>query len=206
VQQSAPTTVYWPTLVKNLWGARVFVARSVAFAIRSDRTGTESLLKEVGRVIWSVNSGVPLTEVRTLGDVYRHSMARTSFALVMLAIAAAMALLLALVGLYGVIAYGVVQRRREIGIRAALGAREGDLRRMFLRQGLLLALLGAVGGAAAATITTRVLSSLLFGISRVDPATYAAVAVLLAGATAIATYVPARRATRVDPAQTLRAD
>jgi ABC-type antimicrobial peptide transport system permease subunit len=137
-------------------------------------------------------------------EIYDKSMARTSFTLLMLAIAAGMALLLGIVGIYGVISYSVSQRTREIGIRMALGAQQATVRRMFVRHGLLLTSLGVVCGLAAAVAVTRLMSALLFQISPVDPVTYVAVPVVLVAATLLASYVPARRATVIDPVDALR--
>ena len=122
----------------------------------------------------------------------------------MLAIAGGMALVLGIVGIYGVIAYAVSQRTREIGIRTALGAQPAVLLRTFVRQGLVLAGVGAALGLAAAAGLTRLMSSLLFGVTPLDPLTYAAVSALLIGAAALASYLPARRATRVNPVIALR--
>ena len=133
-------------------------------------------------------------------------MARTSFTLVMLAIAGVMALVLGVVGIYGVIAYAVSQRTREIGIRMALGAQPAELRQMFVRHGLLLAGIGAAIGLAVAAALTRLMSSLLFGVTALDPLTYAGVAAILIAAAALASYLPARRATAVDPVEALRAE
>jgi ABC-type antimicrobial peptide transport system permease subunit len=138
--------------------------------------------------------------------LYNSSMQRTSFTLVLLAIAGAMALLLGVVGIYGVIAYAVSQRTREIGIRIALGAEPGGLRRMFVRRGLLLALTGAAIGLGAAAAATRLMKTLLFGVTALDPVTFAAVALVLIGAAALASYLPARRATLVDPVDALRTE
>jgi ABC-type antimicrobial peptide transport system permease subunit len=132
-------------------------------------------------------------------------MAQTSFAMAMLAVAASVALLLGVVGIYGVIAYVVTQRTREIGIRIALGAQTGDVRRLFLHHGLLLISAGITIGIVVALALTRVTSALLFGVSPVDPATYAAVSIGLAGVAVLATWLPARRASRVDPVVALRA-
>jgi predicted permease len=206
VHEQAPTIVYWPVLIEHFWRDRIRVPRSVTFVIRSSRTGTESFLNEVREAVWSVNASVPLAQVRTLGDVYERSLARTSFTLVMLAIASIMALVLGLVGIYGVISYAVTQRTREIGIRVALGAQHSELKRMFVRDGLMLAGVGVACGLAAAFPLTRLMTSLLFGISPLDPATYVAVSLVLVGAAALASYVPAHRATAVDPVEALRAE
>ena len=205
-QKPAPTTAYWPVLMDHFEGQDTLVRREVAFAIRSPRTGSSGFLNEIRQAVWSVNASLPVADVRTLGDIYRKSMARTSFALVMLAIAGGMALLLGLVGIYGVISYSVSQRTREIGIRMALGAREPQLRRMFVRNGLVLAALGVVCGLAAAIGFTQWMASLLFDVRPLDPLTYAAVAVTLFAAAALASYLPSRRATSVDPVEALRAD
>ncbi|MGB9455032.1 MAG: ABC transporter permease [Bryobacteraceae bacterium] len=205
-QKPAPTTVYWPVMMDHFWGNDTFVRREVAFAIRSSRTGSSGFLNEIRQAVWSANANLPVANVRTLDDIYRKSMARTSFALVMLAIAGGMALLLGLVGIYGVTSYSVSQRTREIGIRMALGAREPQLRRMFVRNGLALAAIGVVCGLAAAIAFTHWMASLLFDVRPLDPLTYAAVAVALFGAAALASYLPSRRATSVDPVDALRAD
>lgn len=206
LREEAPRIAYWPSIMQGFFGERTNVRRSVTFAIRSDRAATEALLTEVRDAIRAVDAAVPLTRVRTLGDVYDRSMAHTWFTLVMLAIAAAMALGLGVVGIYGVIAYAVAQRRREIGIRVALGASPRDVRRVFVRHGVVLGFCGAACGAVGAALLTRLLGSLLFGTSPLDPTTYAFVALGLVGITALASYVPAHAATRVDPAQTLRGE
>jgi ABC-type antimicrobial peptide transport system permease subunit len=139
-------------------------------------------------------------------DVYDQSLAQTSFTLVMLAIAASMALLLGVVGIYGVMSYTVSQRRREIGIRAALGAQRSELKGMFVRHGLVLAGIGIVTGLGAAAVLTRLMSTLLYGITSLDPVTYVAVPLVLVIATVLASYLPARRAASVDPVEALRAE
>jgi putative ABC transport system permease protein len=206
VQQKPPSFVYWPAMMGELWGEKVHLTRFGAFTIRTNRAGTGSFLAEARQAIWSQNASLPVFLVRTLKDLYDQSMARTSFTLVLLAIAGGMALILGIVGIYGVIAYAVSQRTREIGIRMALGAQPGGLQRMFVRHGLLLAAIGAVIGLAAAAGLTRLMSSLLFGVTAFDPVTYALVAAILIAAAALASYFPARRATSVDPVQALRAE
>jgi ABC-type antimicrobial peptide transport system permease subunit len=156
--------------------------------------------------VWSVAPDVPLASVRTLEEIYSKSMARTSFALTMLAIAAGMALLLGVIGIYGVISYAVSQRTKEIGIRMALGAQRGTLTGMFVAHGLRLAAMGVAIGLGAAFGLTRWMSSLLFGVAAVDPATYGAVAGGLAAAAAVASYLPSRKAAGVDPMEALRGE
>ena len=206
LDQPPETTVYWPAMLDHFEGDDLFVARGVGFAIRSSRTGSPGFMNEIRRAVWAANASLPLAAVRTLDEIYRKSMARTSFALVMLAIAGGMALLLGLVGIYGVISYSVSQRTREIGIRMALGAEAPELRRMFVRSGLALTAAGVVLGAAGAAAFTRWMASLLFGVRPFDPFTYAAVVAGLVAAAALASYMPARRATSVNPVDALRAD
>jgi ABC-type antimicrobial peptide transport system permease subunit len=206
MHQRPPTTVYWPTLMENFWGNRMYVSQSVVLAIRSSRAGTESFLTEIGEAIWAVNASVPLAQVRVLGDVYRRSPARSSFVLVMLAIAGGLALLLGVVGIYGVMSCAVTQRTREIGIRVALGAQHGELKRMFVGQGLALAVVGVICGVAGAAVLTPWMASLLFGIAPLDPATYVVVSLGLVAVAALASYLPAHRAMTVDPVKALRAD
>jgi len=204
-RRSRPRSPYWPALMDNFWGS-TRVQRGGAFLIRTNRAATESFLTEATRAIWSVDSSLPVFQMRTLQDLYNQSLARTSFTLVLLAIAGAMALVLGIIGIYGVIAYAVTQRTREIGIRMALGAQSARLRRMFVRHGLMLAGIGAIIGLGAAAGLTRLMSSLLFGVKALDPLTYAGVAVILVAAAALASYIPARRATAVDPLDALRAE
>jgi putative ABC transport system permease protein len=206
VHQPAPATAYWPTMSAYLNAARGPSAiRQVTFVVRSDRTGTEAFLKQVREAVWSVNPTLSVSP-RTMREVYDQSLARTSFTMTMLAIAASMALLLGIVGIYGVISYAVSQRRREIGIRAALGAQRSELKRMFVRHGLALASVGVAIGLAAAAGLTRLMSTLLFGITPLDPITYAVVPVILVVATVVASYLPARRAASVEPVEALRAE
>jgi ABC-type antimicrobial peptide transport system permease subunit len=201
VQDQVPEIVYWPPLLQSPF---VPVVRTVTFVIRSQRAGTESLLSEVRAALWSVNGNLPLASVRTMQEVYGKSLARTSFTLVMLGTAGAMALTLGIIGIYGVISYTVSQRQREIGIRLALGAQGGDVLQMVLRQGAKLALVGVAIGICAAFGLTRLMKNLLFGVTAYDPVTFASVAVLLVFVALLACYIPARRAMLVDPIVALR--
>ena len=206
VQEKPPTIVYWPALMSRFWMDKVHVNQGGVFVIRTERAATDSLLNDVRKSVWAVNPGLPVFLVRTLGDVYDRTMQRTSFTLAMLVTAGGLALVLGLVGIYGVISYSVSQRTREIGIRMALGAQGGALKTMFVRSGLLLTVVGVAIGLCAAAGVTRLMTSLLFGVTALDPMTYFAVPVALAAAALLASYVPARRAVRVDPVEALRAE
>ena len=196
----ATAIVYLPMLNPE------FRWRTMAYAVRSSRVGTAGFVRELEQAVWSVNPSLPLATIETLDEIQERSMAQTGFAMTMLAIAAAVALLIGVVGIYGMIAYVVAERIREIGIRMALGAQLGDVRGMFLRQGLVLTAIGITCGIAIALGVTRVLSTLLFGVGAADPATYAVVSAALAAATLVATYVSARHASRIDPIAAIRAD
>jgi predicted permease len=201
-----PPTVYWPTLSAYIGiGSGTNSIRGVVYAVRSERTGTEAFFKEMQQAVWSVAPNLPVAP-QTMRDLYERSLERTSFTLVMLGLAASMALLLGVVGIYGVISYAVSQRRREIGIRAALGAQRGQLQRMFVRHALVLASVGVAIGLGAAAALTQLMSSLLYGVTPLDPLTYMVVPIILAVATVVASYLPARRAASADPAEVLKAD
>ncbi len=206
VTQKPPTMVYWPVERARFEGSPEEVNRYVGFMVRSPRAGSEAFLKEIRESIWSVNPNLPLANVHTLGFFYTRSMARTSFTLIMLAVAGGMALLLGVVGIYGVIACSVSQRVREIGIRMALGAQTRSLTNMFVRHGLILTGIGAACGLILAVIVMRLMSSLLFHVNPVDPITYIAVTLGLVATAFIASYLPSRRAAAVDPVEALRAE
>jgi predicted permease len=204
--EAAPRIVYWPVRMEGFNNSPVVGMPAVAFVIRSERAGTVSLMDEVRQAVTSVSASIPIAQARTMLDLYSESLARTSFTLVLLAIAGGMALLLGVIGIYGVIAYVVSQRTREIGIRSALGAEPRQLKRMFLLHGLALSGVGVVVGLVVAAALGRSMSSLFFGIEPMDPAAYmAAIGVILAAA-ALASYLPARRAAMIDPMETLRAE
>ena len=203
LQEKAPEIVYWPPLVQNRFAPAV---RTTTFVIRSERAGTESFLNEVRAAVWSVNSNLPLASVRTMEEVYDKSIARISFTLVMLGIAGAMALALGIIGIYGVMSYTVSQRKREIGIRLALGAQGGNVLQMVLKQGAKLTLVGVAIGIGAAFGLTRLMTHLLFGVAAHDPLTFVAVAALLLLIALLACYIPARRAALVNPMVALRCE
>jgi predicted permease len=205
VHEPAPVTVHWPILRREFWGDTAST-RTATFVIRTPRAATAGFLAEVRDAVWAVNPNLPLAQIRTLDDVYRQSLGRTTFTVVMLGLAGAMALLLGLVGIYGVISYTVSQRTKEIGIRMALGGPPHAVRRMFVRQAVVLAAVGVVAGLAAAAGASRLLGALLYGTSPLDPVTYVAVAMLLLTTSALASYVPARRAAALNPIDALRTD
>lgn len=204
VDHDPPKLVYWPFIMEEFWGNPIYVSRTMAYAIRTARPDPLSLLPEVREAVWSVNPNLPLAGVQTLDQILAQSMARTSFTLVMLGLAAAVAVLLGTVGIYGVIAYIFAQRTHEIGVRMALGATRQDVSRLVLRQAGLVATAGVVIGLAAAVGLTQLMVALLFGVSPVDPVTYAAASVAVAIVSVLASYIPARRATKVNPIVALR--
>ena len=204
VARPAPSIVYWPLVIAQFWDNPVMVFRNMGYAIRTSRLDSPTLIKEIQQAVLGVNPNLPVASVQTLNEIRADSMAQTSFALVMLSIAATVALLLGIVGIYGVISYIATQRTREIGIRIALGAARGDVSRLFLRHGFVLALVGIAVGMVAAALVTRVMTTLLFGVSALDPVTYLAVAAGLGATALLASYLPAIRAARVDPAVALR--
>lgn len=208
VHEQAPAIVYWPLM--NQFGPDTFDAvRTVTFVVRSDRAGTESFLNEIRQAVWSVNSSLPLASVRTMQEIYGQSLARTSFTLVMLGIAGAMALVLGIIGIYGVISYAVAQRTREIGIRLALGAEKSRILHMVIGQGLRLAVIGVTVGVMIALLLARLLSGfsqLLYGVRASDPITFFIVSAALLIVTALACYLPARRAASIEPMNALRAE
>jgi hypothetical protein len=160
--QPPTSIVCWPMLSESYrW-------RTMAYAVRSTRVGTPGFLREIEQAVWSVNPNLPLATVQTLEEIQENSMTQTSFALVMLSIAATVALLIGMVGIYGVVAYAAAQRTREIGVRMALGAHTGDVRNLFVRRGLRLTIIGIAIGIGIALTLTRVMSAFLFGVSPMD--------------------------------------
>jgi putative ABC transport system permease protein len=179
--------------------------RSLTLVIRH-ASGVNGLGAQVRAAVREIDRGVPLTDVATMNARLNESMADRRYPMLLLAGFAALAVILASVGIYGVLSYTVGQRTREIGVRMALGARRGDVLRMVLGGGIRLTLIGVVLGAVGAAIAGRALGKLLYGITPTDPVTFAAVALLLTAIAAVACYLPARRATRVDPMVALRTE
>jgi predicted permease len=204
LDEPAPETVYFPTLIGNEEsGFNAARAQDVVIRTSGDPLAMVPVLR---RELEALNPRIPLAHPRTMEQVVGNATARTTFTLTLLGTASGIALLLGLVGIYGVISYLVSQRTREIGVRMALGASAPTVRGMILRQGLALAAVGVVVGLAAAAALSRVMGSLLYGVSAVDPVTYAAVAAALVAVSALASWLPALRAAGVDPSRALRAE
>jgi predicted permease len=206
LNEKAPTSVYWPMIMKKFEGQDKVLRRFVGVIIRNPHAGSENFMKDVRAAVWSVNPNLPLADAHTVQYFYDRSLARTQFTLIMVGVAGSMALLLGVVGLYGVIAYSVSQRKREIGIRMALGAQTKVLTNMFVRHGLILTGIGVACGLVAALILMRFMASILFGVNPTDPLTYIAVSAGLAATALLASYLPSRRAATVDPVDALRAE
>jgi predicted permease len=201
VDAPAPAIVYFSARF-----SRDGVTRATTFVVRSPQAGTADFLRQVQEAIWANNPTLPVGATQTMQDVYERSLARPTFTLLMLGLAGSVALALGFIGIYGLISYTVTQRRREIGIRLALGAQQAEVRRRFVRHAVILTSAGVAIGVVAAVAVTRLMTSLLFEVSPLDPLTYVAVAVLLVMAAAVASYVPARRASAVQPVEALAAD
>jgi putative ABC transport system permease protein len=190
-------TLYSPYTQINPW------KRWTAIAART-QSNPESLAQTVKQQIWKVDSQLPITDVKTMNEVSAESFAARRFNMLLLTIFAALALVLAAVGIYGVMSYAVTQRTQEIGIRMALGARATDVLKLIIRNGMTLTLLGVVIGVSGALALTRLLTTLLFGVTATDKPTFIAVSVVLILVALVACYLPARRATKVDPLVALR--
>ena len=162
------------------------------------------LMAAVRREVWAVDKNLPLSNLSTLEQLLDKTIAQRRFNLLLLGMFAGVALVLAAVGIYGVMSYAVTQRTHEIGVRMALGAQTSNVLRMVVGQGIRLALVGIAIGLGAALALTRLMASLLYEVSATDPLTFAVIALMLAAVALVACYVPARRATRVDPMVALR--
>jgi predicted permease len=207
VDQPAPGVLYWPlATVHPMFPSQEFVPRVMSFAVRIERGSTDALAPEIRDVVREVHANLALADLGTFDRLLTRSMARTSFTMVMLLISAGVALALGLVGIYGVVSYVVSQRTREIGVRIALGAERADVQRMVVRHGFVLGIVGVAVGLVAAAGLTRLMSALLYGVAATDPLTFASVSVMLTAVTLVASYLPARRASRTDPLVALRAE
>lgn len=176
----------------------------MSLMVRTSSTDPASLAASLRREVQAVDKDQPVYNVKTLTQALSESLAPQRFSTLLLGIFAVIALLLAAVGIYGVMAYAVAQRTHEIGIRMALGAQQRDVLRLVVGQGLVLTLIGVACGLAAALVLTRLMTSLLYGVSATDPAIFIGIALLLTVVALLACYIPARRATKVDPMVALR--
>lgn len=201
---AATPIVYWPFLQENYAPDRITVERALVYAMRTGRVADPALLRDLQQAVWSLNPSLPISRVETVQDVFERTTAPASFAMLVLLVSGAVTLLLGVVGIYGVIAYVAMQRRREVGIRMALGARRTDVMRIFLGRGIITIAIGLAAGVAIAAAASRVLTGMLFGVAAFDPLAYA-VAILVVGAIALlAMWIPARSATRIHPGNILR--
>ncbi|MGH9956967.1 MAG: FtsX-like permease family protein [Pyrinomonadaceae bacterium] len=181
---------------------RAFIApRDLVLRTKGDAT---SVAGAVRQAVWAVDKDQPVSNVRTMDQVFAAAISQERFQALMLGLFAALAMVLACVGLYGVISYAVAQRTHEIGVRMALGAQPVDVLRLVIRQGMILTFAGLVVGIAVGFVATRVLSAMLFGVTPRDPSTFVGAPVLLLLVAFFACYIPARRATRIDPLVALR--
>jgi putative ABC transport system permease protein len=204
LDQEVHPEVYFPYMQHREFVTVRLVAR-VAFG-QNNSIGLSSLSGAIRDQIRAIEPNDPVNQVVTMDGRLSNSVAQRRFQTLLLGVFAAVALVIATVGIYGVTSYAVSQRTQEIGIRMALGAQTGDVLRMVVGQGMRLALIGVALGVAASLALTRVMKNLLFNVSATDPATFALIALLLVGVAFIASYVPARRATKVDPLIALRSE
>ena len=201
LEEKPAECIYFPMVrvdAEDEWAPRSF------FLVVKGRVDPTALVAPVRGVIRELDPNLPLSRVGPMREMVARSMARTSFTMLLLVIAALVALLLGAVGIYGVISYVVGQRKREIGVRMALGAQKRDISRMVLREGLTVTLTGVAIGLAFALAVTRLMIALLYGVTPTDPATFVAVPLLLAAVSLFASWMPARRAAAVDPQEAIR--
>ncbi|MGQ0643515.1 MAG: FtsX-like permease family protein, partial [Gemmatimonadaceae bacterium] len=203
LEQPPTEAVFYP--MKQIPGASLWQPPNAStLVVKGEVADPSTLVSSIRRVVSELDPSVPLANIRTMESVVRASMARVSFIMALLAVAAAMAVILSAVGLYAVISYVVAQRRSEIGVRMALGARVGQVSRLVMVESLQLAGLGVLLGVSASLVLNRMLSTLVFGVGPNDPLTLAGVSALLIGIALLASLVPARRASHVDPIEVLR--
>jgi putative ABC transport system permease protein len=208
ITQEPPGIVYWPLVTPSpmepVDAGALYAPRAVSYAVRGEGVGTPGFLREVREAIASVNPNLPAGSVQTLDAIVARGAARTSFMLVMLGIAAGVAFVLGVVGVYGVVSYLVSRRTRELGLRIALGAHPRAVVRLVLSHGLMLSVWGVGLGLVAAFWMSRVVGAFLFGVDPTDPLTFAVAACSLVPITLLACFIPARRATHIDPSRALR--
>ena len=195
--------VYWPATIGPAASPQPTRTMDVVMRTSADPTAFVAVLR---REVQALNRRIPVSNPQTMEDRFAAATSRTSFTMALLGAASGIALLLGLVGIYGVISYVVSQRTREIGVRMALGATAPSVRALVVRQGLALTTLGAGVGLIAAGALSRLMASLLYGVSPNDPATYAALAVSLVAVSIVASWIPAMRAAGVDPSRALRSE
>jgi predicted permease len=196
--KNAPLAIYMPDTQ-----APVFLLDAAAFVVRTEGD-PQPLANTFRRELQAVDKELPLYDVRTMEQLVSRSVSEPRFNMILLAVFAGLALALASIGIYGVMSYSVAERTREIGIRMAMGAQTDDVLKLVLKQGTMLIVMGLGLGLAASFALTRVISTFLFGVGATDPATFAGIALLLCGVALLACYIPARRATKVDPMVALR--
>jgi ABC-type antimicrobial peptide transport system permease subunit len=206
IDQPATAVVFYPMVIAGFHGEEIRVPRTMSYVVRSRRVGTPALMDDLKAAVWSVNPNLPLADVQTLDEILLRSLARTSFTLVLLGIAAAVSLLLGLVGIYAVTSYAVSRRTPEFGIRVALGAQQSDVIGLVVTRGAVVIGVGILAGLVAAVGLTRLMAAMLFGVTPLDPVTYVTVTVAVAATALVASLVPARRAAGVDPMTALRAE
>ena len=206
LDQPVVPAAYWPAVQDDFYGAGAEIRTSLTFVLRTIPGAMDQVLAGARDVTARLAPGAPIASVRSIGENVDDSTARTSFVAVMIAISATLALLLGMIGLYGVVSYSVSRRGREFGIRMAMGAERGAIAAMVVRAGLVVAAIGVVLGIVGALAATRLLEASLHGVSATDPLTYVVAILGLLAVAALASWIPARRAVAVDPAITLRAD
>jgi ABC-type antimicrobial peptide transport system permease subunit len=200
--EPAPPIMYFPHRQADVTG--YFTSLSMSLLVRTSAASFDSVVPAIKRAVRELDTNVPVSEMRTIGDIVSSSIARHRFTALLLSGLAGFAVLLAAIGIYGVVAYSVSQRRYELGVRMALGAGRGRVLSLVLREGLGVVVVGLVVGLAGVMVLGQVLASMLVGIGSLDVPTLAAVAALLLGVALVALVVPARRATSIDPTEALR--
>jgi putative ABC transport system permease protein len=204
IRRSGKTAPVAPEIYLAAAQTTIYPVQIADLAVRSTQGDPRRLTAAIQKEVWAIDKDLPLTNTKTLDEVISKSVAHRRFQALLVALFAAVALALALIGIYGVISYSVAQRTPEIGVRVALGARRGDILRLILRQAVLLIAGGIAAGLAGAYALSRYLASSLFAIKPSDPGTYILVALLLASVALVACLVPARRAAHVDATLALR--